>query len=240
MLRVQLRSPPTNASLSLPPLIDESSSLRSRVGHFVVLQPGGSAAAASHSAGLLPVLLPVSAEELAACEQCTVGAWRSLLGWGSAAPLDVHLVGTAASLKLALRTVAPPQAGRHLLRALRSHRFSACPLRLPAGYLDALRAAFPSCERGALTSGILRLLSPALLPPSSARYALIVDPLALHLGPPTRTWLARALHEPPARRYCAAAAAAYDAPGSAELGLLALRLRCVRRSGWLRQAQAEA
>ena len=129
--------PPSNASFS-PPLISEAQRLPAAVGHFTLSTAAPIAPAAPSESGLRTlVLLPLPGPAAADWTHTMAGGLRALLGWDLHAPLHVHLVGTAESVKLALRSASSTS-----LRAMmRAHLFSAMALRLSATANSELAAS---------------------------------------------------------------------------------------------------
>ena len=226
-------SPPWPSQLELPP---------GAAGHFRFVRRLSAPASRRRTHVLLPLEPAVlEVDGMAA-------ALRALLGWGTAAPLEVHFAGHTAAIVRALLVAAPVRASAGTLRALRAHRFHAHPLALPYG--EALRDRYPRCAPSALFGQMLRLLAPALLP-SWARDALILDPLALVMLPPTRLMRhMRTEHVRTEAHTAQAGAGSRCALGVADWRALAvvpdrprfdtavlyMDLICARENGWLAAA----
>ena len=193
----------------------------------------------------MQVLLPV--ESAVPEDRAAAGALRSLLGWGSAAPLDVHLIGQAMSIIRVLTNAAPRAASASVLRSLKAHRWTVRALRLPDSFSGAMHAAFPSCAASALSGRLVRLFAPAFVA-ASASYALLLDPYALLMLPPLllmqhlRAEAAAGHSAGSASRHAQCAYGTTDwlalamrpaAPPPPDLALLYVDLSCARQAGWM-------
>ena len=178
-------APPGNTSFSAG-FVSEAALLPRAIGHFHLAYAEHHSSPPALSAAAADLLLPVD-EARDAPRHHFAASLRSLLGWGAAAPLRLHLVGRAASIAhtLTLAAYSPPGAGGDALRALRAHQFSACALRLADAYAAAWRGRFPHCVAPTVDAHTLRLLAPALVRQRVAR-VLILDPLAILMVPPTQ------------------------------------------------------
>ena len=259
-LAVQVIEPPNNHTFS-PPLVSESHQLPPVVGHFAL---SDSALLSKESSLETLVVLPLP-QFTSADQLYLAGGLRTLLGWSLQSPLQVHLVGQAMCIVRALLKAAPPM--RRSPRPLRAHRFSATAMRLPEAYARALQSQSPGCSIGSATADVLRLLAPLLLqrlprPPASssaaASHALILDPTALVLEPPSHVlrhlmqWAPRWPHcimttsrvgivganpadEHDSSRLNSGASSAALLSGHYDIaGVMAVDLGCTHSSGWQR------
>jgi hypothetical protein len=249
MIDVVLTAPPSNASFSAAPLLSEAALLPTTAGYFRFVEVESATSGLGALGASVPVLLALGSEgELPIT--LLAGALRSLLSWGTDAPLHLRLVGAAASIVHALRAAIPsqraPGIGGDTHRAARAHQYSASAIRLPDPYVSALHARMPGCRSASVVAAqVLSLLAPVLAP-AGARQLLVLDPLALHMAPPTHLLrhaqreLRRSRGAP--RAQCAIAAA--DGPGAPgtlpglDAASLALDLACARSAGWVHGVQA--